>query len=178
MRLLVLYSRSRGLFLASAVLVASTLGAWALDNPRVQILLLALGMGVAVASVGLGSPDVALDRTGALPWPLWRGVHLVAATAIVFGLTVAIGVWDAGMVLRDTAGLAGLAGLAAAFLGNHLAWTLPVLWTAVCVVGPGDSEVLMWLRQSPESTGALLTASILGATGLLVYAFRGPKGTS
>ncbi|ONI71076.1 hypothetical protein ALI144C_51990 [Actinosynnema sp. ALI-1.44] len=179
MRLLVLYARSRGLFAAFAVMLASTVGIWALDNRDWRILLLALAMGVCAMSAGLGSPDLKLDRTGALPWPLWRGTHLVVAAAVVCGLTTALQMWDAGMILRGAVGLAGLTGLTATVLGSQLSWTLPVLWTAVCVVaGPTDNTILTWLVQSPESTGALLTATALGVLGLAAYAIRGPRGIS
>nr|WP_042188183.1 hypothetical protein [Kibdelosporangium sp. MJ126-NF4] len=179
MRLLVLYARSRGLLVAFVVMVAATIGAWALDDSSVQILLLILGMGGTVASVGLGSSDLQLDRTGALPWPLWRGAHLVVAAAVVSGLITAIQIWDAGMILRGAVGLVGLTGLTAAILGSQLAWTLPAAWAAVCVVtGPTDNKVLTWLVQSPESTGALLTATALGVAGVATYAIRGPRGIS
>ncbi|ALG12298.1 hypothetical protein [Kibdelosporangium phytohabitans] len=178
MRLLVLYARSRGLLGAFALMLASAIGVRALDNPDDKILLLALAMGVAAVSAGLSSPDAQLDRTGSLPWPLWRGTHVVLGAAVVFGLITAAGSWDAGIILRDAAGLVGLTGLGAPFLGNQLAWTLPVVWVAVCVVaGPTDNDVLTWLVQSPESTGALLTAAALGLTGLAVYAIRGPRHT-
>ncbi|RSM86001.1 hypothetical protein DMH04_15110 [Kibdelosporangium aridum] len=176
--MLVLYLRSRGVPAALVTLILMTAGIWALDSPAPELLLIAPAMGVAVTSVGLGGADVHLDRTGAVPWPLWRAVHLVVAGLVVFGLVAAVDLWDVSVVLRNAMGLAGLAGLAAAVLGNQLAWTLPALWAAVCVFGPRDSEILTWLSQRSDSTTAVVTASVIGTVGLAAYAFAGPRGTS
>lgn len=178
MRLLVLYLRSRNAPAAFTALLAATIGAWALDSPEPKISLVALGMGIAVAAVGLGGADVQLDRTGAIAWPVWRAAHLLSVGLVVFGLTAAVDLWDVSVVLRNALGLAGLAGLAAAVLGNQLAWTLPALWAAVCVFGPRDSEILTWLSQRSDSTTAVVTASVIGTVGLAAYAFAGPRGTS
>ncbi|MCE7001869.1 hypothetical protein LWC34_03315 [Kibdelosporangium philippinense] len=175
--MLVLYLRSRGVPAALATLVLVTVGVWALDSRAVEILLLTVAMGVAVTSAGLAGADVQLDRTGAIPWPLWRATHLVMVGLAVFGLVTAVDLWDMSVVLRDTAGLAGLTGLATAVLGNQLAWTLPALWVAVCIVGQPDNEALMWLAQSADSTPAVVMASVLGTVGLAAYALTGPRGT-
>jgi hypothetical protein len=173
-----LYVRSRGVPAAFATLLLVAAGAWALDNSAVELLLVVLVMGVAVASVGLGGADVQLDRTGAIPWWLWRAAHLIVLALVVLGLVAAVDLWEFSLVMRDALGLAGLAGLATAVLGNQLAWTLPALWTVVCVFAPRDNQVLTWLVQRPDSTPAVVTASVLGVVGLATYAIAGPRGTS
>ncbi|CAM3400323.1 hypothetical protein KIPE111705_06610 [Kibdelosporangium persicum] len=175
---MLLYLRCRSVPAALTTMVAATAGVWALDVPDVRILLLALGLGVAVAALGLGGADVHLDRTGALPWPLWRSAHLVLVALAVFGLTAAVNLWDIEVVLRNTAGLTGLAGLGAVTLGSQLAWSPPALWAAVGAVWPPDNEILLWLTQGPDSGPALATAVVLGVAGLVAYAAFGPKRTS
>jgi hypothetical protein len=136
-----------------------------------------VGFGVAAAAVGLGGADVQLERTGAIPWPSWRFVHLVVAVVVITGSVVAADLGPFGIILRDTCGLLGLAALGAAVLGSQLAWVAPFVWTVIAAVFPlKDEEVLMWMIQPADSRTAAVTATALGIVGTAAYVARGPRG--
>jgi hypothetical protein len=75
--------------------------------------------------------------------------------------------------VRDTAGLAGLGGLAATVAGGQVGWTLPLAWFAVSPFVPQDgstvSRVTAWLLQPPETAAATWTAVVLAALGVVSY---------
>jgi hypothetical protein len=176
LRLAALYSRSRFVPAAVGMTVAGGLGLWALDTSHPRLVLLPIGLGVAVAAVGLGGADVQLDRTGAIPWPAWRLAHLVGIVVIVTGLVLVAGTDMFALIVRDTGGLTGLAALGATVLGSQLAWVPPVTWTVIAVVFPTDDEVLMWMVQAADSQTAGVVAGILGLAGAAAYMARGPRG--
>jgi hypothetical protein len=185
----VLHLVSRRVPQAVAVAVAGTAATWGLwsvatdqrDVDPVLVVLTVLLL-VSAAAGTLAPPDVALERTAALPWPPRRALHLLAATGLVVGLlavTLATGArfGPAGLVLRDAAGLLGLAALGAAAVSAQRAWFLPVAWTlpAVVVAAPPSvaGRVLTWQVQAPGDLAAGLTAVALAAAGSLAYVHRG-----
>ncbi|MEU7043424.1 hypothetical protein AB0A77_20480 [Streptomyces varsoviensis] len=200
MRWLTLYARSRQVSASFAATVIAAVGIWALgrggggsgaasasgsgpgDAPFAA---LALSAGVAAASVGLGGQDLALDRTAAIRWAPRRAAHVLLAAAVVAAVALAVrtlGDELAGteFIVRDSAGLMGLAALGAAACGGAYAWTLPVLWTAVGLFVPPPTNtptrVAAWLLLPAGTPTATWTALTLTATGTAAYALAGPRG--
>jgi hypothetical protein len=180
MRWAMLYARSRQLPAAAVALVAVTAGVWFLSRDSWSPIpaALALTAGIAVAAIGLSGQDADLDRAAALPWPVRRFTHLVLI-GVVAGVLV-LGVQELGpsavdlaVVVRDTAGLVGLGGLAAAIAGGQFGWTLPLAWFTVSPLVPRDgstvSRVTAWLLQPPETAPATWTAVVLAVLGVVSY---------
>jgi hypothetical protein len=148
-----------------------------------QFAAIGAAIGVAAAATGLGGPDLALDRTAAFGWPPRRAGHLLLAGAFVAALLLAVGrvadpIAPDAFVLRDVAGLGGLAALGAVLFGAGAAWALPVGWAGVTlVVPPGEdhwlARLLTWPVQPTGTASATATAVVLGGTGLLAYGWFG-----
>lgn len=194
MRWVLLYLRSRRVPFALAMATAAIALTWALwmvyaDSPTVDARMLSLTVMLAVAAFSptLSGPDDALDHTGSISWPVRRGVHLLLIAAGLTTLLLVTTVTDARfepywLVLRNTAGLLGLAALGAVLVGAARSWIAPLTWTLVAVtplLGPGPElgiQVAGWLVQPAGTTAATVCASILAGAGLLAYALRGcPK---
>jgi hypothetical protein len=177
-----LYLRSRQVPAAAAGLLVAVCGArllaWHSWSPPFASL--AVTAGVAVAAIGLSGQDVDLDRTAALPWPIRRLTHLmvigVVAGAVVLAVQrmggAPVGTW---LVIRDSAGAAGLAGLAATVAGGQFGWTIPLLWFAVALFVPETppvstgTAIAAWQLQPTDSVAANCTALAATATGLVAY---------
>jgi hypothetical protein len=196
MRLLVLYLRSRQVPAALAAAVGSVAVLWsvsqATDDPtaRATLALLAVAAGTAAAGSGLAGADIDLDRTAAIRWPPRRAAHVVAAGAAVMGMVAATAftgdqLAPAAQVTRDAIGMSGLIALGAATLGASRAWVPPLTWTLLAWSHPVLSwpspatatyqQVLTWMLQPADTTPAIVTALILGVTGVLAYAVLGPR---
>ncbi|MFB6890298.1 hypothetical protein ACFCX4_13385 [Kitasatospora sp. NPDC056327] len=190
MRWLTLYARSRRLPAALAALAAGAAAVWWLARfgdggtagPRTSALVLAGG--VMVLSPGLGGPDPALDRTAAIRWPLHRTAHVLLCALLAGSVLLALRAADGqppdpGFVLRDAAGLAGLAALGAACLGPPYAWLPPFgCLAAALTVPPGPDPViriLTWPVLPPGTAPAGWTALALAVTGTAAYALAGPR---
>jgi hypothetical protein len=114
---------------------------------------LRLGTGMALAGVAVG------------------GLATGSASAHLAGGTV-------GM-LRDLAGLAGIALLTAALLGGALAWVGPM---AYLVVALGALEAAwttpwIWPVRPPHDRGAALCAALIFAAGVVVITVCGARDT-
>ncbi|MFJ9460700.1 hypothetical protein ACIRST_37220 [Kitasatospora sp. NPDC101447] len=189
MRWLTLYARSRQVPASTAAVTLVALTVWALDRHGagpmdLGLAVLILTANVAAASVGLGGPDVVLERTGAIRWVPRRAAHvlLVGAFAGAALLTVqAAGAKPAPteVIVRDAAGLVGLAALGAALCGAHLAWTLPTGWLGFTLFVPTPNgtvgEVVNWMLFPPGTTASAWTAWVLLAIGTVGYAVAGPR---
>ncbi|PJE99650.1 hypothetical protein CUT44_03890 [Streptomyces carminius] len=191
MRWLMLYARSRQVPASAAAVVLTASTAWALTggegeepvDPRLPALILAAG--VAAAAVGLGGQDTALDRTAAIRWAPRRAAHVLAIGGAVAAVLLAVHALGAELapaafVVRDSAGLAGLAAIGAAAFGAAYAWTLPVGWLAFTLFAPPPTgvagQVSGWLLLPPGTAAATWTALALTVTGTLLYAAAGPNG--
>ncbi|PYC88411.1 hypothetical protein C7C46_00620 [Streptomyces tateyamensis] len=189
-RWLTLYARSRQVPASAAAAAAVALAAWAARQdsaagvPELGTALLALTAAVAGASVGLGGPDVGLDRTAAIRWLPRRAAHVlligaVAAGVLLVGRAAGAGLAPVALLVRDSAGLAGLAALGAVLCGAPFAWTLPTGWLAVtlCVPAPGGTagEVIGWLVLAPGTAVSSGTGWTLAAVGTALYAVAGPR---
>ncbi|MFI5530136.1 hypothetical protein ACIA8O_16485 [Kitasatospora sp. NPDC051853] len=189
MNWLALYARSRQVPLSAALLcllaaAVSVLSRGGDGPPNLPVAALVLTACVAAGSVGLAGQDAELDRTAAIRWAPRRAAHVLliaAATAAALLTARAAGADLAppSLVLRDSAGLAGLAALGAVLGGAAYAWTLPTAWLAVTLctpVAPGTTgEVLSWLVLDPAPTASAWTAWTLFTAGTLVYATAGPR---
>ncbi|MDR7302766.1 hypothetical protein [Haloactinomyces albus] len=143
---------------------------------------LALALGFGVLGQGLGSPDVALESTGAIPWARWRLAHVVAIAGAVLATVLVFFALPTGLAARDAIGLAGLTALGATLFGGQLAWLLPVGWAGASAVVPPLSEpdllaVLTWPMQPADSLPAALTAATL-ACGVIAYAIKGSRSST
>ncbi|MER7408659.1 MULTISPECIES: hypothetical protein [Streptomyces] len=190
MRWLTLYARSRQMPVSLAAVVISAVVGWALgrgghDGPGdPQMAALALAAGTTAASTGLGGQDVALDRTAAIRWRPRRAVHVLLAGALVAAVATAVQTLgdDLGapaFLLRDSAGLMGLAALGAVVCGAQFAWTLPIVWLAASLFAPPPesvpAQVLSWMLLPAGTPAGTWTALALTAAGTVAYAFAGPK---
>jgi hypothetical protein len=187
MRWMTLYARSRQLPAAAAALVVATVGIWLLagDNWNVLLVMLTLTAGIAVVAIGLSGQDADLDRAAALPWPIRRFAHLALIGLTAGGLVLGVQqlgatTVDMSIIVRDAAGLAGSAGLAATVAGGQFGWTLPLTWCAISpFVPPTDStatRITAWLLQPPDTPVATWTAAVLATAGVLAYTTRGGRG--
>ncbi|WP_189917840.1 hypothetical protein [Kitasatospora xanthocidica] len=187
MRWLGLYARSRQVPTSAAAVLLVGLAVWALVEPGPSDLgtaVLVLGANVVAASVGLGGQDVLLERTAAIRWLPRRVAHVlligaVAGAALLAVQSVGTELAPTGVVVRDSAGLVGLAALGAVLCGAQLAWTLPTGWLAaallVPVPGGTTGKVLNWMIFPTGTTASDWTAWTLLATGTVAYALAGPR---
>ncbi|MFD3730479.1 hypothetical protein [Streptomyces sp. NPDC058632] len=190
MRWLLLYARSRRVPASATAIALTASAAWTFIDeggkgpvdPRIPALLLC--MGVAAASVGLGGQDAALERTAAIRWAPRRAVHVLLIGTVVGVLLSAVHTWGpelapVGFLVRDGAGLTGLAALGATVCGAQYAWTLPTGWLAFTLFAPPQAgiagQVSGWLIFPAGTTAATWTASVLLTTGTLLYATVGPR---
>jgi hypothetical protein len=193
---LALYLRSRSVPTTAAAALGCAVTLWALgmaiDHPQGRILttlLIALAATAAVAP-GLAGSDHDLDRASAIAWPPRRGVHLIAAGAVVIGLlsaTALVGQTMAGAdrIARDVAGLIGLIGLGTVALGADRAPLVPVIWTVLVLryappmgeppTRPTYKVMLTWMVQPIDVRAATIAAVTLAAVGTLAYAIVGSR---
>ncbi|MFE6745367.1 hypothetical protein ACFVGM_05890 [Kitasatospora purpeofusca] len=189
MRWLTLYARSRQVPAALAAVPAGAVAVsvfgravGAADDPRLSVLVLAAA--ATALAVGLAGPDLALDRTAAVRWPPRRAAHLlggaVLAAAVLLTARAGLGLsTDLALVVRDSAGLTGLAALGAAWCGRSCAWLPPFAALALAFVlptGPGTlAQVLTWPMLPPGTPAATWAALVAAAVGTAVYALGGPR---
>ena len=190
MRWLTLYARSRQIpaSLAAVLISAVAVAALAPDggagpsDPKLPVLVLAAG--VMAASIGLSGQDLALDRTAAVRWVPRRAAHVLLAGAVVAAVlltvqTVGEDMATTGFVVRDSAGLMGLAALGAALSGGQYAWTLPFAWLSFSFFAPPPTSTPMrvagWMLLPPGTAEATWTATALAVAGTLAYAVAGPR---
>lgn len=190
MRPLALYLRSRQVpqalpLAAIAVAVVAQLDGAGDDPERTAICaVFALALGLSILGYGLGGAQDTLERTAAVPWGLLRAAHLVAIAVVVFAVASLLSNAPASLLIRDTAGMAGLTALAAAAFGHQLAWVLPIPWAGIAATMPPLAEpaflrVLTWPIAPPSAgTTATVTATVLAVAGLIVYAVRGSRPSS
>ena len=183
MRWLILHARSRQAPTSAAAVTLVALAAWVF-NPDVGMAPQVLTAMVAAASIGLGGWDAALERTAAIRWMPRRAAHVLLIGAVTGAALLAVQAAGAKLaptevVLRDSAGLVGLAALGAVLCGAHFAWTLPTAWLAFTLVSPPlggtAGEVASWLIFPPGTAASAWTALALLATGTVLYAVAGPR---
>ncbi|CAM2735493.1 hypothetical protein G3260_006681 [Streptomyces albus] len=190
MRWLLLYARSRQMPACLAVVVVSAVAGWAASrvgngtSGDPQLAALTLAAGATAVSVGLGGQDTALDRTAAIRWAPRRAAHVLLGGAVVAAVPLAVQTMgdDLGttaFLVRDSAGLMGLAALGAALCGAQFAWALPVAWLSFSLLLPPPESLPMrvaaWLVLPPGAAAGTWTAAALTAAGTAAYALAGPR---
>ncbi|MEU8639664.1 hypothetical protein AB0C38_46360 [Amycolatopsis sp. NPDC048633] len=186
MRWATLYARSRQVPAAFTALLVATAGVWFLarDSWSPIPVMLTLTAGIAVAAIGLSGQDPDLDRTAALPWPVRRFAHLALIGLAAGGAVLAVQelgtlTVDLSIILRDAAGLLGLAGLAATVAGGQYGWTLPLVWAGITPFVQNDgsttSHVVAWMLQPAGTAAATWTALVLAVAGTAAYTAWGGR---
>lgn len=186
-----LYARSRhvpmSIVAAAVVVAAMTATARGLfgDGFDPRPAALALASAVAVLSSGLAGQDPALDRTAAVAWAPRRAAHLLlggvlAAAMWLVPYVVAGDSVPVAFVVRDTAGLVGLAGLGAAAFGGRYAWGPPLVAAMLSIFASPAAEtlaerVVAWPVSPPDTAAAAWTAALLLVAGTAAYALAGPR---
>ncbi|RMB82298.1 hypothetical protein [Streptomyces shenzhenensis] len=187
MRWLTLYARSRQVPASLAAVVIVTALGWAFaregsDNLRLPLLI--VGAGVMAASTGLSGQDFALDRTAAIRWLPRRAAHVLLAgvmvgTVLMTAQAISAQMVPVELVVRNCAGLMGLAALGAVVLGGPYAWSLPFAWLAFALFTPPATSVSMevatWMLLPPDTAAGTWTALVLSVLGTTAYAVAGPK---
>jgi hypothetical protein len=136
----------------------------------------------AVVSVTTHSPIGEAERATGLRLPLLRlGTVLALACAACAVLTLgavgghlALGVTA---LLRDLAGLTGLALLTATGLGAALSWTGPLAYLVISIYAVQEAWVTPWLwpaRPAGDRDGAIC-ALLVFAAGVAAVTLRGPR---
>ncbi|MFF2852890.1 hypothetical protein ACFVT5_42390 [Streptomyces sp. NPDC058001] len=190
MKWLTLYARSRHVpaslvvvvISAVAVGVLARMGGGGLADPRLSALVIATG--VMSVSVGLGGQDLALDRTAAIRWMPRRAAHVLLSGVLIGAVLLAVQTLGGqptspAFVVRNSAGLMGLAAIGAAWCGGQYAWIPPFAWLSSSLVVPPSPEtatqVLTWMLLPPGTTAGTWTAAALAVIGTVVYAVGGPR---
>ncbi|MET8630261.1 hypothetical protein ABZW30_42250 [Kitasatospora sp. NPDC004669] len=187
MRWLTLYARSRQVPASAGAVALVALALWALAGPGpvdLGMAVLVLTANVAAASVGLGGWDVVLERTAAIRWAPRRAAHVLligafAGAALLTVQAAGVGLAPTEVVVRDSAGLIGLAALGAALCGAQFAWTLPAGWLAITLLVPTPrgtaGQVVKWMIFPSGTAASTGTAVALLVTGTVLYALAGPR---
>ncbi|MFF0147962.1 hypothetical protein ATK36_4441 [Amycolatopsis sulphurea] len=186
MRWLTLYARSRHVPVVVAPLLLSVVLTWWFAEDKWTPFAATLGLGLAVvfAASGLSGQDIDLDRTAGFSWFPRRLAHLLLIGVVAAGVMLAV--QEAGdvqvesaLIVRDTAGLLGLAGLAAVLFGGQFGWTLPLGWTMLGLGTPDEPETLnrvfTWLRLPADDALSWWLAGVLFVLGAGGYAMAGAR---
>ncbi|PWI09025.1 hypothetical protein DIZ27_18775 [Streptomyces sp. NWU339] len=190
MRWLTLYARSRQVPASLAAVVIGAVAAWVLSRNGggepgdLRLPALVLATGAMAASIGLSGQDLALDRTAAIRWVPRRATHVLLAGAVVGTALLTVQAMGEDMattafVVRDSAGLMGLAALGAALSGGQYAWTLPFAWLSFSFFAPPPAgvptQVASWMLLPPGTAAGTWTALALTVAGTAAYALAGPR---
>ncbi|MEV6906498.1 hypothetical protein [Amycolatopsis sp. NPDC051071] len=184
-----LYARSRAMPASFAALVVSMAALWFLARDRwSQVpVTLTLTVAVAVLAIGLSGQDADLDRSAAIRWLPRRGLHLLLIGGLGVGAVLLPRLWEeqrvpVEIIVRNTAGLAGLAGIAAVLFGGAFGWTLPLVALVVAFVvkvASSDTDtvglVVTWLFQPADVAAATWAAVVLAVAGFGTYAAFGAR---
>ncbi|MEV7425815.1 hypothetical protein [Streptomyces sp. NPDC091212] len=196
MRWLTLYARSRQVPASLAAVLISAVVVWALadggggEPGKSGSAALVVVTGAMVASIGFAGQDLALDRTAAIRWTARRAGHVLLAGAVVAAAplgarTLGEDLATAEFIVRDSAGLMGLAALGAVVCGRQYAWTLPVGWFMIAYFAPPATsttgttstpmELATWMLLPPDATTGIWSAAVLAVAGTVTYAVAGPR---
>lgn len=182
-RLLRLHLDSRRIRLAVALLVATavTLRACAkwthgTSRPAQLLPILVTCAAAAVITAGTRSPFGEPERAGR-PLPALRLLHvLTLLTAATVALAAAD---DSAPMLRNLAGLTGIALLTATVTGAPLAWTVPLGYVLICAgeIDLHQDPLWAWPILPAGNLAAALAAAAFLVAGLTAITWRGPRDT-
>ena len=155
-------------------------GAYSVMFPLTGAAAAATVVGVTTHSP-LGEPELVAGQW--LPW-LRFGAVLATAGAACGALALgAVGgrlTLGAPALLRDLAGLTGIALLTAALLGAGLSWTGPLIYLVVSVYAVRQSWATPWLwsARPAHDRGAAICVVLVFAAGLAAVTVRGASRRS
>jgi hypothetical protein len=140
------------------------------------------GAAAAVIAVATASPFGEPERATGRWLPYLRLADALVLTLTTVGV-LAAGAAAAGLpggtdaMLRNVAGLAGLALLSSALVGGMLAWIGPMAYALVAgyALIEGWTTPWIWPARPPHDGGAALCAALAFAAGLLVTTLRGAR---
>ena len=196
MRISWLYMRSRlavhtGAILTMVALTTWAVAPWALSRPLanpalVPVLTLAPLVSACALGASTRSPFGDAERSVARPLSALRLGHLVGLlvwAALALFLVSLPWNYDAARILvRNLAGLSGLAFIAARLLGGHLSWTLPLAFAVIAPVAGGGARngglaLWAWMGRPPTDLTSILIALALLTVGLAVVCSAGSRET-
>jgi hypothetical protein len=139
----------------------------------------------AVIGVTTRSPFSETERATGRWLPFLRLGATIAVVAAAVGALAAASAsahlagGTLGM-LRDLAGLTGIALLAAALLGGPLAWAGPLAYLVVSLraLGAAWTTPWIWPARAPHDLGAGLCAALVFAAGVTVITLRGARDSA
>jgi hypothetical protein len=140
----------------------------------------------AIVGAAIGGPFGESERAAAgrlLPWLRVITLFTLAAAAasiVVAGATgVDVPTGDLAL-LRDTAGLTGIALICAAVIGGAFAWVGPAAYfiIAAYAVAANWSTPWTWPARPPGDTGAMICATVTFAVGAVLVAAVGTRDRS
>ncbi len=151
-----------------------------------QLPLLIEAAAAAVIGVVTRSPFGEPERATGRWLPVMRLGAAVALTAVAFGALAVAGLAGAHLdfgylgLLRDLAGMTGIAQLAAALAGGSLSWIGPVsFWLlATFAIGQGWTTPWAWPDRPPHDLGAALCAAVVFVAGTAVITVRGARDSA
>jgi hypothetical protein len=141
----------------------------------------------AVIATATASPFGEPERATGRWLPFLRLGTTLTLTATAAGALAAAGIGTdltGGTleVLRNLAGLTGIALLCAALLGGALAWTAPTAYLLIAIYGlytqwhgPAITTPWVWPARPSHDVGAALCAGLLFFTGMVAVALRGAR---
>lgn len=147
-----------------------------------QLPLLIEAAAAAVVGVVTRSPFGEPERATGRWLPFLRLGAAVALTALAFGALAAGSAaahLDYGYLalLRDLAGMTGIALLAAAVAGGSLAWPGPLAYWALATSRDWTTPWI-WPDRPPHDLGAALCAALVFAAGTVVITVRGARDSA
>jgi hypothetical protein len=104
---------------------------------------------------------------------------VLAATALSAAQLIGEEAASVTFIIRDSAGLMGLAAIGATVFGGRFAWSIPFAWSSIAFfIPPGEGlavQVATWTLRPPGTVAATWTALGLAVAGTLTYVLAGPR---
>jgi hypothetical protein len=149
--------------------------------PELTLMLLTLA-GAAVIAAATHNPFGEAEHTASSPLTTLRLTHLLIVTGVATA-TTATAAWTASyatsapVLVRNLAGLTGIALLTAVVLGAHLAWTVPLGYVMYCGAELDAQAYRLWtwpILPAGNHAAAALAVGLLAA-GITVAAIAGAR---
>jgi hypothetical protein len=158
---------------AAIALLWRLIGGGAAVDSAPLLVLPALGAAVIIGN-STGTMFGELEKTVSRPLVSLRLMHLIGLLSLAaLGLMLANGSIEPAVV-RNVAGLAGIAFLMGRLVGAGLSWISPLLY-GMYVLAAGSPGVWEWPIRASGDAQALLLATSLAGFGLAVIALYGAR---
>ena len=149
-----------------------------------ELSLVLIGAAAAVVGAALQTPFDESERATGPRLPLLRlacalGLTAAAYAALAAGATAGDLTSGAGGLLRDTAGLAGVALLAGGLTSASRSWTgvLAYVFLALAAIANGWTTPWLWPARPPADAGAALCATAVFLAGMAVASVLSPSSS-